>query len=497
MDPLSDLMQGFAAAVTPMNLLMCFAGVLLGQIIGVLPGIGPSAAIALLLPLTYGASPTAAIIMFAGLYYGAQYGGTLTSVLINVPGESSSVMTSIDGYRMATQGRGGVALGIAAIGSFIAGTFGTLGLMLLAPPLSKLALLFGPPEYCMLVLLGLTALAAVGGSVMKGLATGVAGLLLGTIGIDPQVGVPRFYFGQSWLLDGVDFIVLTVALFGVGEVLASCYLASANPILNVGRVLPNRQEWSQAWRAVLRGTGIGFIIGVLPAAGATIASFVSYIVEKKVAKDPSRFGKGAIEGVAGPESANNAASAGAMVPMFALGVPGSGTTAVMLGALIMFGLRPGPEMFTTNAGLVWAVIASMYIGNFILLVMNLPLAGLFARLLQIRYSWIYPPILAICVTGVISHANNVEDAWLMLGFGVVGWLMKRYDWPAAPMVLGLVLGPLFENTLRQSLTLSHGSGWIFLSRPIAALLLLVALLSVLLPPLFEMIRQRRTLAQPT
>jgi putative tricarboxylic transport membrane protein len=491
---LADLMQGFVAAATPMNLMMCFLGVLLGQIIGVLPGIGPSAAIALLLPLTYGSSPTGAIIMFAGLYYGAQYGGTLTSVLINVPGESSSVMTAIDGYQMALQGRAGVALGIAAIGSFIAGTAGTLGLMLLAPPLANLALAFGPPEYCTLVLLGLTALAAVGGSVLKGLATGVAGLLLGTIGIDPQVGAPRFDFGQVWLLDGVDFIVLTVALFGIGEVLDSCRTAAADPILNVGRVLPNRGEWRQARMAILRGTGIGFLIGCLPAAGATIASFVSYIVEKKVARDPSRFGHGAIEGVAGPESSNNAASAGAMVPMFALGVPGSNTTAVMLGALIMFGLRPGPEMFTTNSTLVWAVIASMYIGNVILLVMNLPLAGLFARLLQVRYSWIYPPILAICLTGVISHANNVEDAWLMLAFGVVGWMMKRYDWSAAPMVLGLVLGPLFENTLRQSLTLSHGSALIFLSRPISAVLLAISLIAVMVPPLIDLIRHRRALA---
>jgi len=494
MGPLADLMQGFVAAATPANLMMCFLGVLLGQIIGVLPGIGPSAAIALLLPLTYGSSPTGAIIMFAGLYYGAQYGGTLTSVLINVPGESTSVMTAIDGHQMALQGRAGVALGIAAIGSFIAGTAGTLGLMLLAPPLSKIALAFGPPEYCALVLLGLMALAAVGGSILKGLATGVAGLLLGTVGIDPQVGVPRFDFGQLWLLDGVDFIVLVVALFGIGEVLDSCRTGAANPILNLGRVLPNREEWRQARMAILRGTGIGFLIGCLPAAGATIASFVAYIVEKKVAKDPSRFGHGAIEGVAGPEASNNAASAGAMVPMFALGVPGSNTTAVMLGALIMFGLRPGPEMFTTNSSLVWAVIASMYIGNVILLVMNLPLAGLFARLLQVRYSWIYPPILAICLTGVISHANNVEDAWLMLAFGVVGWLMKRYDWPAAPMVLGLVLGPLFENTLRQSLTLSHGSGTIFFLRPISALLIASAVLAVTIPMLTEFLRQRRALA---
>ncbi|HVJ24499.1 MAG TPA: tripartite tricarboxylate transporter permease [Burkholderiales bacterium] len=479
---LASLAQGFVTAATPANLMMCLLGVVLGQVIGVLPGIGPSAAIALLLPLTYGSSPTGAIIMFAGLYYGAQYGGTLTSVLINVPGESTSVMTTLDGYQMALQGRGGVALGIAAIGSFIAGVIGTLGLMLLAPPLASMALKFGPPEYCMLVLLGLTALAAVGGSVLKGLATGIAGLLLGTIGIDPQIGVARFDFGQLWLLDGIDFIILAVALFGVGEVLASCRtMTVAQPILDVGRVLPNRAEWRQAWQAILRGSGIGFVIGVLPGAGATIASFVGYIAEKKLAKDPSRFGKGAIEGVAGPESANNAASAGAMVPMFALGVPGSNTTAVMLAALIMFGLRPGPDMFTTNATLVWAVIASMFIGNLILLLMNLPLAGLFARLLQIRYSWIYPPILAICLTGVLSRANNIEDAWLMLGLGVLGWAMKRYDWSAAPMILGLVLGPIFENSLRQSFTMSHGSAAIFLTRPISAVLIAFAALAVTAP----------------
>ncbi len=286
MDALYNLMQGFATAATPANLFMCLVGVVLGQIIGVLPGIGPSAAIALLLPLTFGSSPTGAIIMFAGLYYGAQYGGTLTSVLINVPGESTSVMTAIDGHQMAQQGRAGVALGISAIGSFIAGTLGTLGLMLLAPPLALVALAFGPPEYFALVALGLTALAAVGGSVLKGLATGVAGLIIGSIGIDPQVGVPRFTFDQMWLFDGVDFIVLAVALFGLGEVLATTGLPTAKPILNIGRVLPNREEWRQARMAILRGTGVGFLIGILPAAGATIASFVGYIVEKKVAKDP-------------------------------------------------------------------------------------------------------------------------------------------------------------------------------------------------------------------
>jgi putative tricarboxylic transport membrane protein len=484
--PFVDLFHGFVTALTPAHLLMCFAGVLLGQVVGILPGIGPSAAIALLLPLTFGADPTAAIIMFAGIYYGAQYGGTLTSVLISVPGESSTVMTSIDGYQMALQGRAGSALGIAAIGSFAAGTVGTLGLMLIAPPLAQAALAFGPPEYFSLVVLGLTALAAVSDSVLKGLAAGVAGLLLATIGIDPQTGVSRFAFGQVWLLDGIEFIVLTVALFGVGEVVASCTMAATRPVAEVKSVLPTREEWRASRMPVARGSIIGFLVGVLPATGATIASFVAYIVEKKAARDPSRFGKGAIEGVAGPEAANNAAAAGAMVPMLSLGVPGSGTTAIILGALIMFGLRPGPELFQNNSELVWAVIASMYIGNLLLLVMNLPLAGIFAQLLKIPYKWLYPPILALCIAGVFSQANSVEDCWLLVGFGALGWLMKRYGWPAAPMVLGLVLGPLFESALRQSLTLSHGSGLIFLTRPISLVLIVVAAGAVLLPLLFRL-----------
>jgi putative tricarboxylic transport membrane protein len=427
MSAFNDLMMGFGTALTLKHLAMCFGGVLMGQMVGVLPGIGPAAAIALLLPLTFGADPTAAIILFAGIYYGSQYGGTLTSVLVSVPGESSTVMTTVDGYQMALQGRAGPALGIAAIGSFIAGTLGTIGLMLRAPALARAALAFGPPEYFALVALGLTALAAVGSSVLKGLAAGVAGLLLGTIGIDPQNGIARFDFGQTWLLDGVEFIVLTVALFGVGEVVASCTLGAVRPVAEVKSALPTRADWRACRLPILRGTGIGFAIGVLPAAGATIASFLAYIVEKKVAKDPSRFGKGAIEGVAAPEAANNAAAAGAMVPMLSLGVPGSGTTAIILGALIMFGIRPGPELFAKNAELVWAVIASMYIGNVILLILNLPLAGLFARLLRIPYRWLYPPILALCIAGVYSQSNSLEDCGLLVGFGVLGWLMKRYD----------------------------------------------------------------------
>jgi putative tricarboxylic transport membrane protein len=490
MGVVTDLAAGFAGALTPWNLLMCFAGVFAGQLVGALPGIGPSSAIALLLPLTFGASPTSAIILFAGIYYGAQYGGTLTSVLISVPGEPSSVMTSIDGYQMALKGKAGVALGIAAIGSFIAGTIATVGLMLLAPPLARAALAFGPPEYFALVVLGLTALAAVGGSVLKGLATGVFGLLVSTVGIDQQSGVARFAFDKVWLLDGVGFIVLTVALFGVGEVLSSVGKATPAPVTVVNDVLPSREEWRASRMPILRGSIIGFLVGVLPATGATIASFLAYIVEKKVAKDPSRFGKGAIEGVAGPEASNNAAAAGAMVPMLALGVPGSGTTAIILGALIMFGVRPGPELFDKNAALVWTVIASMYIGNVILLIMNLPLARLFAQLLRVSYSWLYPPILALCVAGVYSQANSIEDVWMLVGFGALGFLMMRHGWPAAPLILGLVLGTIFENSLRQSLTLSHGGIEIFFTRPISAFLLACAALAVLAPLLIRLTRPR-------
>ncbi|HEX2554488.1 MAG TPA: tripartite tricarboxylate transporter permease [Microvirga sp.] len=494
MSSLLELGSGFAGALTPWNLLMCFAGVFVGQLVGALPGIGPASAIALLLPLTFGTDATSAIILFAGIYYGAQYGGTLTSILVSVPGEASSVMTSVDGYQMALQGRAGAALGISAIGSFIAGTAATLGLTLLAPPLARAALSFGPPEYFALVVLGLTALAAVGGSLLKGLAAGVAGLLVSTVGIDQQTGVARFDFGQVWLLDGIEFIVVTVALFGVAEVLSSCTMAALRPITEVRNLLPTREDWRASRMPILRGTGIGFLIGVLPATGATIASFVAYVVEKKVAKDPSRFGSGAIEGVAGPEASNNAAASGAMVPMLALGVPGSGTTAIILGALVMFGIRPGPELFEKNAALVWTVIASMYIGNVILLIMNLPLAGLFAQLLKVPYRWLYPPILALCIAGVYSQANSVEDVWLLVGLGVLGFAMRRYDWPAAPLVLGLVLGPIFENSLRQSLGLSHGSASIFVTRPIAAVLLIVTAALVLYPLVALVASRRRAVA---
>lgn len=494
MDALALLGNGMALALTPKYLLFCLAGVLAGQVIGALPGIGPSAGIAVLLPLTFGGDPIGSTIMFAGIYYGAQYGGTITSVLVRIPGESSSVMTSLDGYELARQGRAGPTLGIAAVASFIAGTAGTIGLMLAAPPLAQMALAFGPPEYFALVILGLCMLALVGGSLLKGLIMGVVGLSIATIGVDPQVGNTRFTFGHLWLLDGIDFIVLAVAFYGIGEVLAQAEqgVPQAHPNAKVWNAFPTRADWLACRWATLRGTVIGFIIGVLPGTGATIASFIAYAVEKKASKTPERFGKGAIEAVAAPEAANNAAAAGAMVPMFALGIPGSNTTAIMLGALIMFGLRPGPALFEQNPDFVWAVIASMYIGNVILLIMNLPLVGIFASLLRVPYAVLYPIILALCITGVYSHSNSITDLWFISGFGVLGYFMARYQFSAAPLVLGLVLEPLLENALRQSMTLSHGSLWPMLTRPITLVLLLTTAAIILSPLAMRLWRRNAT-----
>lgn len=491
MDAFIHLAHGFGVLLQFKYFVFCLAGVLVGQVIGALPGIGPSAAIAILLPLTFGGDATGSIIMFAGIYYGAQYGGTLTSILVSIPGESSTVMTSLDGYQMARQGRAGQALGIAAIGSFVAGTAGTLGLMLVAPVLAAGALHFGPPEYFALVLVGLTALSFVGGGFVKGMMMGLVGLMIATIGIDPQAGNTRFMFGQLWLMDGIDFLVMAVALFGVGEVLASVEQGLEPPkvTLAVRNLMPTKADLIRCRLPVLRGSVIGFLIGVLPGAGATIASFIAYAVEKKVSKNPEEFGKGAIEGVAGPEAANNAAASGAMVPMFALGIPGSGTTAIMLGALIMFGLQPGPQLFEKSPDLVWGVIASMYVGNLILLVLNLPLAGLFATLLRVRYTLLYPVILALCIAGVYSQSNSADDLWVMSAFGVVGFFMKRYGFPVAPLVLGLVLEPMLETALRQSMTLSHGSLAIFFTRPISAALLVVTLMIVVAPLVARLLRR--------
>jgi len=493
MDSLDHILHGFSLAISLKYLMFCLAGVLIGQIVGILPGIGPSAGISILLPLTFGGDPIGSMIMFSGIYYGSQYGGTLTSVLIKIPGESSSVMTSIDGYELARQGRAGPTLGVAAVASFVAGTVGVIALMVAAPTLSKLALLFGPAEYFALVLLGLTSLALVGGAILKGLAMGALGILLATIGVDPQLGNPRFTFDQIWLLDGIEFLVLAVAFFGVGEVLAQAIDPNlkkpANPV-SIGYAYPTKEDWNKSKWPTVRGGLIGFVIGVLPAAGATIASFIAYAVEKKVSKTPEKFGKGAIEGVAGPEAANNSAAAGAMVPMFALGIPGSNTTAVMLGALIMFGLRPGPAMFDSNPEFVWTVMASMYVGNVMLLIVNMALVGLFVYMLRTPYGLMYPVILCLCIIGVYSQSNSMDDLWVMLVFGLIGFFMRKYDYPAAPLVLGLVLCPLFENALRQSFTLSQGAIWPVISRPITATLLLITAVIIFSPLLVKLFSKK-------
>jgi putative tricarboxylic transport membrane protein len=495
MGPLADLMQGFMTAATPMNLLMCFAGVLLGQIIGVLPGIGPSAAIALLLPLTYGASPTGAIILFAGLYYGAQYGGTLTSVLINVPGESSSVVTAIDGYQMAKQGRAGPALGMAAIASFVAGTFGVIGLTLLAPPIARLALSFGPPEYFALMFLGLASVVFLAGtSMLKGLLSATMGLLLATVGADIISGRDRFIFGQFYLLDGIEFIALSIGIFALGEVFVNIEKPVGGMLFKVPNrlreLLPSKQDLKDSRFAVLQGSVLGFFIGTLPGAGATIASFMSYILEKRFSKHPERFGHGAVEGVAAPEAANNSETGGAMIPLLTLGIPGSGSTAVMLGILILYGLQPGPLLFTESPEVVWPVIASMYIGNAALLILNLPLVPMWASLLRFPYYVIYPAILLISVVGVYSIHGSMFDVWMLLLFGVLGYVMRKLDIPAAPLVLAFVLGPMAERALRQSLIMSQNSLDIFLTRPVSlALLVLAAVL--LVAPLFGRTKELR------
>lgn len=491
MEALQQLMMGFSVAVTPVNLLYCLLGTIAGTIIGALPGIGPSAGISILLPLTFGVNPTSAMIMMAGIYCGAMYGGTITSVLINLPGESSSVMTTLDGYQMALQGRAGAALGIAAFGSFIAGTASVVFLMLIAVPLVKVALSFGPPEYFALMLMGLTTIAGLsGGSALKAFLVTFLGLLVSTSGMDALSGHPRLTFDFPELLDGINFLVVAVGLFGIGEVLftAEKTITLEFVTTTIRGVFPTREDWRLSWMPITRGTIIGFIVGVLPGAGGTIASFLSYATEKKLSKHPEQFGKGAIEGVAGPESANNSSTGGAMVPLLTLGIPGSGTTAIMLGALMMFGLQPGPLLFQKNPDFVWGVIASMYIGNVMLLIMNIGCIPLFVKILKIPNSVLMPLIIVFSTVGVYAVDNSSFDVGLLYIFSIVGYLMRKFDLPPAPLVLSVVLGPMVERALRQSLTMSLGSYDIFYTRPITAGLLLVAF-AMILWPLIGWIRQ--------
>ncbi len=481
-----NLALGFTVALAPVNLLYCFLGVLVGTLIGVLPGIGPVTTVAILVPLTFGMNPTSALIMLAGIYYGSQYGGSTTAILINTPGESASIMTCLDGYQMARQGRAGPALGMAALGSFIAGTAGVVLLMFLARPLVRLALGFGPPEYFALMLLALCTLGGlVGESVLKGLLMAAVGLFLGTIGSDPMTGAPRFTYGVPSLLDGLDFLPVTIGLFAVAEVLSAAERAAPQtvPDARIVGLLPTRADWRACRFTLPRATLIGFVVGVLPGAGSTLASILAYAAEKRASRYPERFGTGVIEGVAAPETANNAASAGAMVPLLTLGVPGSGTTAVMLGALMLWGLRPGPLLFEKNPDLVWGLIASMYVGNVLLLILNLPLIGLWVRLLRVPPRVLLPLVLLFSFTGTYAVSHNVFDLYVMAVFGVIGYGLQRFGFPVAPVVLGLILGPMLETHLRRALIISRGDYSIFLSRPIAAALLALVALYLALPGL--------------
>jgi putative tricarboxylic transport membrane protein len=493
MDFFANLILGFSVAFQPINLMFCFLGCFVGTLIGVLPGIGPVGTMAILLPVTYGIPPTTAIIMLAGIYYGAQYGGSTTSILVNIPGEAASVITTLDGYQMALKGRAGPALGIAAFGSFIAGTIGVIGLQLLAPPLVAVALRFGPPEYFSLMILGFVILTYLAQkSMSKALLTAGVGIILGTIGLDTMTGMPRFTFNIPELLDGVGLAPLAMGLFGISEILLNVEKKIKQELLTtkVKGLFPTRDDWRRSIWPILRGSGAGFFLGILPGGGAVLGSFVSYALEKRISKHPEEFGKGAIEGVAAPESANNAASQGAFIPLLTLGIPANVVMAILLGALMIHNITPGPMLVKEHPQLFWGVISSMYMGNVMLLVLNLPLIGLWVQLLRVPYSILFPLILYICLIGAYVINNSVVDVIIMLLFGVVGYLMRKFEYEPAPLVLAYVLAPLLENALRQSLILSGGSFGIFMIRPISAGCLVVAAV-LLLSSLLPMIRQKR------
>ena len=477
MGTFQHLMTGFATALSPMNLLFATIGCILGTLIGVLPGLGPAAGTALLIPITFKLDPTAAIIMLAAIYYGAMYGGTITSVLINVPGEAASVVTCLDGYEMAKQGRAGAALGIAAIGSFIGGSVATFGLVLVALPLTRFALKFGPPEYFALLCVGLSLVMGLAGkSLIKALTMGIVGLLFSFVGVDPIEGAPRFTFGIAPLMDGIRFVPVVMGFFGIGEILINAEKTLVGVMAGEGKVasfFPRRDEIWISITSILRGTGLGFFLGLIPGTNSAVASFMSYAIEKKVSKHPEQFGTGVIEGVAAPETANNAYANAAMIPLFTLGLPGSPTIAILMGALIMNGLTPGPLLFSQHATFVWAVIASMYIGNVILLILNLPLVGWWAKLLKIPYNILVVFILVFCIIGGYSLNNSMFDVGMMIFCGLLGYGFKKLEFPLAPAILTLILGPLMERSLRESLSLSQGDYSIFVTRPISLFFLIV------------------------
>ena len=484
------LLAGFGNALQPATLMWGFVGCFVGTLVGVLPGIGPALTIALLLPLTYHVPATSMFVMFAGIYYGAAYGGSTTSILIKTPGEAASMMTALEGNKMARRGRAGQALATAAIGSFVAGTIGTLALTFFAPLVVDAALAFGPAEYFSLMVLSVVAVSAVlGNSMLRGLLALAVGALLGLVGIDLQTGQARFTFGQAQLLDGIEVTVAAVGIFAVGEAL---YLAwqgresKAGEVMKVsGSLWMSRQDWGRSWKAWLRGAFYGFPIGAMPAGGAELPTLLSYYTEKKLSKHPEEFGQGAIEGVAGPEAANNAAAAGVLMPLLTLGIPTSATAAIMLSAFEGYGIQTGPQLFSAQGSLVWTLIASLYIGNVILLVLNLPLVGLWVKLLKIPPPWLYAGIIVISTAGVYGAGNSVFNVGLLFAFGLMGYAMRRFDFPAAPLIVGLILAPMAEQSMRQALTISMGEWSTFITRPLSATLLAVAGLLLVGPPLWR------------
>ncbi len=494
MDLVSSLALGFSVALDPTDILYCFIGVLLGTLVGVLPGIGPTATIAMLLPITFTLGPATALIMLAGIYYGAQYGGSTTAILINLPGESSSAVTAIDGYQMARRGRAGQALATAAIGSFFAGSVATLLLAFFAPPLARAALNFGAPEYFSLIVLGLlVSIALAHGSILKALAMIVLGLLLGMVGQDIYTGTPRFTFGLRELFGGLNFVAVAVGVFGIAEILRNLENETEREVgvKKVENLWLTRDDWKRIWAPILRGTGLGSLLGILPGGGHILSSFASYSAEKRLSKNPGEFGKGAIEGVAGPESANNAAAQTSFIPLMTLGIPAHPVMALMIGAFILQGITPGPNVINEQPALFWGIIASMWIGNLLLIVLNLPLIGLWVKMLSIPYRVLFPAIVLFACIGTYSINQNIYDVYAIAFFAAVGYLLIRFGCEPAPLLLGFVLGPLLEEHLRRAMIISRGDPMIFLTRPISATLLGLALLAVLIAVLPSIRRKRQ------
>jgi putative tricarboxylic transport membrane protein len=494
MDMFSGLIAGFQSILHPAILVYCFIGVFIGTLVGVLPGIGPIGAMSILLPSTFGLPPAASVIMLAGIYYGAMYGGSTTSILVNIPGEAASVITCLDGYQMARRGRAGPALGISALGSFIGGTFSIIALQFLVFPLADAALKFGPPEFFALMFLGMTILTYLArGSVLDAILMVLLGLILGTVGMDPISGMPRFHFGLVSLLDGVGLVPVAMGLFGVAEVLTGLEAIVPRSILQekIKNILPNLQDWKESAGPIARGSVIGFFCGILPGAGAVMSSFLSYSTEKKLSKHPEEFGKGAIAGVAGPETANNAAAGGAFVPMLALGIPPNPIMGILLGSLMIHGVSAGPLLITQHPDIFWGVIASMYVGNIMLVLLNLPLIGIWVKVLKVPPHILLPLILLCCLIGAYANGNNSADVIIMVIFGVVGYVLRKLNYELAPLIMALVLGPLIESNFRNSLTMSDGGFGIFFQRPISAVVLIIAGL-LLLSTGFSTYRKAKT-----